>query len=153
MRSCTSTQQQLLARGTQNHVFTENGNKYCCVGAQPGRAKRGVLSGLYRLKNGFPSNEWDSIHELLKRAEYAFDRFMDTDIIQNISCAWSRVNFKTMEPSTSSSYQKTARYYSSLGFGINVYLRSHIDQDFIMSIVQAHTNNRDYQVCNGASAW
>ncbi len=54
MRSCTSTQQQLLARGTQNHVFTENGNKYCCVGAQPGRAKRGVLSGLYRLKNGFP---------------------------------------------------------------------------------------------------
>jgi hypothetical protein len=61
MRSCTSTQQQLLARGTQNHVFTENSNKYCCIGAQPGRAKRGVLSGLYRLKNGFPSNKWDSI--------------------------------------------------------------------------------------------
>jgi hypothetical protein len=51
-----------------------------------------------------------------------------------------------MEPSTSSSYQKTARYYNGLGFGINVYLRSHIDQDFTMSIVQAHTNNRDYQV-------
>jgi hypothetical protein len=31
----------------------KNGNKYCCVGAQPGRAKRGVLSGLYRPKNGF----------------------------------------------------------------------------------------------------
>ncbi len=27
MRSCASTQQQLLARGTQNHVFTEKGNK------------------------------------------------------------------------------------------------------------------------------
>ncbi len=60
MRLCASTQRQPLARGTQNHVFTENGNKYCCVGAQPGKAKRGVLSGLYRLKNGFPSNEWDS---------------------------------------------------------------------------------------------
>jgi hypothetical protein len=59
----------------------EKGNKYCCVGAQPGRAKRGVLSGLYRLKNGFPSNKWDSIHKLLKRVEYVFDRFMDTDII------------------------------------------------------------------------
>jgi hypothetical protein len=81
MRSCASTQQQLLARGTQNNVFMENGNKYCCVGAQPGRAIRGVLSGFYRLKNGFPSNEWDSIHKLLKHAEYAFDRFMDTDII------------------------------------------------------------------------
>jgi hypothetical protein len=50
-----------------------------------------------------------------------------------------------MEPSTSSSYQKTARYYNGLGFGINLYLRSHIDQDFNMSIVQAHTNNRNYQ--------
>jgi hypothetical protein len=148
MRSCTSTQQQSLARGTQNHVFTENGNKYCCIGAQPVRAKRGVLSGLYRLKNGFPSNEWDSIHKLLKCVEYAFDRFMDTDIIQNISCAMSRVNFKTMEPSTSSSYQKSARYHNGLGFGINVYLRSHIDQDFTMSIVQAHTNNCDYPVNN-----
>ncbi len=46
----------------------------------------------------------------------------------------------------SSSYQKTARYYNGLGFGINVYLMSHIDQDFTVSIVQAHTNNREYQV-------
>ena len=28
MRSCASTQQQSLARGTLNHVFTENRNKY-----------------------------------------------------------------------------------------------------------------------------
>jgi hypothetical protein len=53
-----------------------------------------------------------------------------------------------MEPSTSLSYQKTARYYNGIGFGIYVYLRSHIDQDFTMSIVQAHTNNRNYQVTN-----
>jgi hypothetical protein len=46
-----------------------------------GRAERGVQSGLYRLKYGFPSKEWDSIHRVLKRAEYAFDRYMDTDII------------------------------------------------------------------------
>ncbi len=51
-----------------------------------------------------------------------------------------------MEPSTSSSYQKIARYYNSLGFGINVYLRSHIDRDSTMSIVQAHTDNCNYQV-------
>jgi hypothetical protein len=51
-----------------------------------------------------------------------------------------------MEPSTSSSYQKTARYYNGVGLGINVHLRSHIDQDLTMSIVQAHTNNHNYQV-------
>ncbi len=30
--------------------------------------------------------------------------------------------------------------------GINFYLRSHIDQDFTMSIVQAHIDNHDYQM-------
>ncbi len=78
------TQQQSLARGTRNHVFTENSNKYCCVGAQLGRAERGVLSGLYELKNGFPSKEWDSLHKLLKHGEYAFNRYMDTDVIRHI---------------------------------------------------------------------
>jgi hypothetical protein len=140
------TQRQSLARGTNNHVFTENGDKYCCVGAQPGRAERGVQSGLYRLKYGFPSKEWDSIHRVLKRAEYAFGRYMDTDIIQHISCARSWIKFKTMEPSPSSTHKKSARYYNGLGFGIKVYLRSHINQDFTMSIVQAHIDNQDYQV-------
>jgi hypothetical protein len=81
MRSCASTQCQSLARGTNNHVFMDNGNKYCCVGAQPGREERGVQFGLYRLKYRFPSKEWDSIHKVLKRTENAFDGYMDTDII------------------------------------------------------------------------
>jgi hypothetical protein len=91
MQSCTLTQRQSLARGTNNHVFMENGDKYCCISAQPGKAERGVQSGLYRLKYGFPSN---SIHRVLKHLEYAFDRYMDTDIIQHISCTRSRVNSK-----------------------------------------------------------
>jgi len=65
---------------------------------------------------------------------------MDTDVIRHISCARPRVHFKTME------HQKTARYYNGLGFGINKYLRSHIDREFTMSIVQAHINNHMYQV-------
>ncbi len=51
-----------------------------------------------------------------------------------------------MEPSLLSTHKKLARYYNGLGFGINVYLRSHIDWDFTMSIVQAHINNHNYQV-------
>jgi hypothetical protein len=35
-------------------------------------------------------------------------------------------------------HQTEARYFNSVGFGINVYLRCHIDQDFTMSIVQVH---------------
>jgi hypothetical protein len=145
MQLCALTQRQSLARGTNNNIFMENSNKYCCIGAQPENAERGVQSGLYRLKYGFPSKEWDSMHRVLTRAEYAFDRYMDTHIIRHISCARSQVEFKMMEPSPSSTHKKLARYYNGLGFGINVYLRSHIDRDFTMSIVQAHIDNQDYQ--------
>jgi hypothetical protein len=51
-----------------------------------------------------------------------------------------------MEPSPSSTQKKSERYYNGLGFEIDVYLRSHIDRDFTMFIVQAHINNHDYQV-------
>jgi hypothetical protein len=145
MRTCALTQPQPMSRGNLNCVFTDDGNKYCCIGAQPGRAERGVQSGLYRLKNGLPSKEWDLLHKVLKRAEYAFDRYIDTEVIRHITSARSRVHFKTMVPSpSSSSSKKHARYYNGLGFGINVYLRSHIDADFTMSIVQAHIDNHDY---------
>ncbi len=69
---------------------------------------------------------------------------MDADIIRHISCARSRVKFKTIDPSPSSTHKKSARYYNGLGFGINVNLRSHINWDFTMPIV--HINNHDYQV-------
>ena len=89
MYLCALNQNQSLSRGKKNHVFTEGGNKYCCVGTQPGRAKQGILSGLYRVTQGFPCKEWDNIHKVLKRAEHAFDKLMDTEIIRHISCARS----------------------------------------------------------------
>ena len=146
MRVTASTQRQSLSRGTLNRVFTEDGNKYCCVGAQPGRAQRGVQSGLYRLKNGLPSKEWDTIQKIVKRAEHGFDKFMNTEIIRHISYAKKRVNFRTMEPSPSSSNKKSTRYYNGIGFGINVFLRCHVDKDFTMSIVQAHIDDHDYKI-------
>ncbi len=53
MRTCAVTLPKSLSKGTKNQVFTEDGNKYCCIGVQPGRAERGVKSGLYKLKPGF----------------------------------------------------------------------------------------------------
>ena len=51
-----------------------------------------------------------------------------------------------MEPSPSSLHQAPSRYYNGIGFGINVFLRCHIDHDFTMSIVQVHIENHSYQV-------
>ena len=146
MRSCASAQVSSLSRGKRSHVFTDLENKYCCVGAQPGRNQRGVQSGHYRLKQGFESKDWDTLQKLLKRAEHAFDKYLDTDVIRHIACARTRVPFKTMEPSPSSLHQAPSRYYNGIGFGINVFLRCHIDHDFTMSIVQVHIENHSYQV-------
>jgi hypothetical protein len=91
MRSCARTQPQSLSRGTKNQVFTDDDKKYDCVGAQPSRAQKGVQSGLYKIKYGFLSSDWDCMHKELKRAETMFDMFLDTNIIQHIVEARRRV--------------------------------------------------------------
>jgi hypothetical protein len=50
-----------------------------------------------------------------------------------------------MEPSPTRLRAKSARYYNAVGFGINVFLRCHIDKDFTMSIVQVHFDEIMYQ--------
>ncbi len=146
MNLCARTQPQSLVQGSSKQVFTDGHPAwYYCVGAQPGRAKRGVQSGLYKLKYGFPCSDWDILLDLLQQAEYAFDMFASTNIIRHIVKAKKRVPFLTMAPSpSSSSNQHSARYYNGAGFGVNVFLRCHIDNDFTMSIVQVHMD-RCYQ--------
>ncbi len=113
--------------------------RYYCVGAQPGRAEQGVQSGLYKLKYGFPCSDWDTLLNLLQRAKYAFDMFGSTDMIRRIVEAKKRVPYSTMALSPSSSLaQHSAQYYNGAGFGLNVFLRCHVDNDFTMSIVQVH---------------
>jgi hypothetical protein len=53
--------------------------------------------------------------------EYAFDMFMDTEVIQHILQARGRVKSQTMEPSPSRLHAKSARYFNAVGFGINVF--------------------------------
>jgi hypothetical protein len=57
-----------------------------------------------------------------------------------------------MESSPSLLHAKSARYYNDVGFGINGFLRCHIDKDFTISIVQVHldeiiSQNDDQIVC------
>ncbi len=42
-------------------------------------------------------------------------------------------------------FLQSARYYNAVSFGINVFLRCHIDKDFTKSIVQAHMDEIMYQ--------
>ncbi len=64
MRTCALTQRQTLRRGNLNCVFTEDGNKYCCIRAQPGRAQKGVC--YFKLKK-------------LQNAQIYFDKSVQLD--------------------------------------------------------------------------
>ncbi len=90
MRSLAQTQPQSLSRGRRNQ---DHDNKYYSVGAQPGRAERGVQSGLYKMKYSFPNHHWVCKHKVLKHTEYAFDMFMDSEVIQHILQARQCVKF------------------------------------------------------------
>jgi hypothetical protein len=107
---------EIIVKGAGNHVFIKANHKYCCIGFQPGRAERGVQSGMYRLKHGFSSTDWDAIHNILRRGEYAFDRYLDTEteIIRHITAAKEHVGFRTMEPSSLSQDAKSARIYNGM---------------------------------------
>ncbi len=72
----------------------------------------------YKMKHGFLNHLWDCIHKVLKRAEYAFNMFMDTEVIWYILQAKLCVKFWMMEPSLSFLHAKSARYYNAVGFGI-----------------------------------
>jgi hypothetical protein len=65
--------------------------------------------------------------------------FGSTDMIRHIIEAKKHVPYLTMAPSpSSSSTPHSARYYNGAGFGVNVFLHCHVDNDFTMSIVQMH---------------
>ncbi len=125
MHSCALTQPHSLSWGERNHVFTDDNNKYYCIGAQPGQAERGVQSGLYKLKYGCGTSDWDAILNMLKCTEHAFNMFGDTDVIWHLVKAWWRVNFVIMESShdhSSSKHLTAAWYYNGVSFSINVYI-------------------------------
>jgi hypothetical protein len=53
MRSCSQKQPKSLSKGKRDHVFTDHDDEYSSVGTQPGRAEKGVQSGLHKTKHGF----------------------------------------------------------------------------------------------------
>jgi hypothetical protein len=80
---CSNTA-KISIKGYVEPRFTDHDNKYYFISAQPGRAEKGVQSGLYKIKRSFPNHHWDCIHKVLKRAEYAFGISMDTEVIRHI---------------------------------------------------------------------
>ena len=131
-----------LVRGTSKAVFGKN--KYCCVGSKPRRNAPGIEPCQHRL-TGVSSEDWDCIVSAVRRSEHAFYSYADTDAIRHIIEAKKVVSWETMEYSYVK-HREAPSIFNGIAFGVNVYLRAHIDNDFTYSVIQVHTDCAEYKI-------
>ena len=136
-----SKKESNVIRGTSKTVFGEN--KYCCVGAKPRRNARGVEPGMFHLK-GVAMEDWNTVVRAVKRCEHAFYAYSDTEVIAHIREARKIVPWETIQCINDGGKNSNPTIYNGIAFGVNVYLRAHIDQDFTYSVIQVHVNGMDY---------
>ena len=70
----------------------------------------------------------------MRRAEESFKTIADHQVISHINHAKNAVPFKTFTASNPKSNH--AKFFGGMGFGTNVFLPCHTDEDFTMSIAQ-----------------
>jgi len=135
--------QKNVKRGKSKQVFSDS--KYCCVGSKPRRNAPGVEPGKYKLEDGGEREDWDEVVKSIKRGEHAFNGYLGTDVIRQIREARNLVGWE--RPQTSSGREgKGPSIFNAVAFGVNVFLRAHMDQDFTYSVIQAHVQGWKYEV-------
>jgi hypothetical protein len=139
MTKITKKQSNVI-RGKSKEVFGKH--KYCCVGAKRRRFTSGIEPGQYKLNSG-SKEDWDCVVSAVRRSEHAFYAYSNTDVIRHIRDARELVSWETIKFSDATD-EKGASIYNGIAFGVNVYLRAHIDNDFTYSVIQVHQNDVDY---------
>jgi hypothetical protein len=130
-------------RGSSKAVFGDN--KYCCIGSTRNRYSPGVGSGHYNLK-GVSPEYWDIIVNAVRRSEHAFYSYSDTVAVQHIREARELVGWETIKKSYDGNEIRPSNIFNGIAFGVNVYLRAHVDNDFTYSVIQVHVNDIEYNV-------
>jgi hypothetical protein len=129
-----------VVRGNSKEVFGKH--KYCCVGAKRRRFSSGIEPGYYKPSSG-SREDWDCLVSAVKKAEHAFYAYSDTDVIRHIRDARELVPWETIKFSNENN-DNGAGIFNGIAFGVNVYLRAHIDDDFTYSVIQVHVDDVDY---------
>jgi hypothetical protein len=78
----------------------------------------------------------------MKRAEISFRSFANHHVISHLHHAKKVVPFKTFTSRHDTLSQYLADFFGGIGFGTNVLLRWHTDEDFTMIIIQVFLKGR-----------
>jgi len=144
-----AVQQSTIARGSRRMIYSDY--KYCCVGQQPSRSKRGVHPTYHHDK--VSRDAYRHIVDVMKRYESAYFAFCDTNEIRRITKARLSVPFPTMGMELAGHHiggmqiphADCCEVFGAMAFGKNLHLRCHVDDDFTHSIVAVHVGGIKYQ--------
>lgn len=139
--------QKHLKRGKSKQVFSED--KYCCVGSKPRRSAPGVEAGHYNLKDGIDNIDWDELVRTIRRGEKSFEMFAGTNAIRSIREAREVVDWERAKASDGS----MCGVFNGVAFGVNVYLRAHVDHDFTYSVIQVHVEGLKYSADDAVACY
>jgi len=131
---CEKLRHSPLFRGKSKQVFTDYGKpiRYTVVGVQPSRNSKEVKNHP-SFMDSLHDSHWRTLVWMMKCAEESFRQFGEHLVLSNLFHARKLVPFKTF---TSPTTNYTSDYFGAIGYGNNVFLRCHTDEDFTMSIIQ-----------------
>ena len=126
-----------LERGKSRYVGCASAEtKYTCSGVAPNRGGKGIHESSIK---DLPKAQWKELIKFVQKYEHLLIGYLDSGILQGFQNAIRFGNFVTMPgpPGT----HKNASIYGAISSGQNVFLSSHIDEDFFYSVVtvQAET--------------
>jgi hypothetical protein len=136
-----------LSRGHAKTIFADVGSSvmYKCFGVRPNRSSTGVLEyDDWVAKIG--TVHWRRIMRMVMHAELLFESFAGDEVLQHIRCAKDIVPFQTMHSppvDDGSPPIPAAKYFGSIAFGCNVFLRCHTDDDFTLSVAHILLDGKD----------
>ena len=143
-----------LLRSDKKRIFGDYGKRimYTCAGVHVSRNSPDVFDYAPYMAQ-LPKHHLDALMWIMHRAEMYFEKISDHQVVSHIHHAKKALNYKTMcfEHESQTSFSK---YYGSIAFGCNIFLRCHTDQDFTMSIVQVFVKGQEkYQIDDDVVAY
>jgi hypothetical protein len=95
--------------------------------------------------NELNRDQWKDLMKMMVWVECAFESFVDHEILGHIQAAKAVVPFKTMCPPKFDMpiHICGAKYFGGMAFGPNMFLRCHMDKDFMWSVATVLVKNVD----------
>ena len=128
-----------LERGKSRYVgHASSGTKYTCSGVVPNCGGKGIHeSGLKDL----PEAQWKGLIKFIRKCEHLLIGYLVSGVLQGFQNAIRFGNFATMPGPPG--MHKNASIYGAISSQWNVFLSSHMDEDFFYSVVMVQAEKSD----------